>query len=194
MAKDDIDELLEMDGVNAPKTVPGTALSGSRPFVTPEEALMRRQNMSAALRDGASKDAIFATFTAKPFFMSEVAIIELMREVRAMWLEEDAENQEYERGAAIRRLKRHIGKAGDAGRWAAVAALEKVLADVNGTSVVVAPVNTDQRFQEGVLAVLGELAKDQTRLALEVAAQRRLVDASAVVVHGEEVQRVRRSG
>lgn len=184
MAEEDeteVDQLLNAEGPNAPQRVTGS-LTGPRPYVSPAEAQHRRQNMAAALIAGASKDSIFATFVDKPFYMSEQQIIDLMRQVRASWLEEDAENADYERSAASRRLKRHVQRAADAGRWAAVAALEKVLADVTGTAIPQTPTNTNQRLHDAVITVLGELALDPERLRQEIERQRRAIDTE-----GEEV-------
>lgn len=188
MAQDvdkEVRELLEAEGPNEPLRMPGNGLSGPRQPVSPALARQRRQAMAAAMVQGASRDAIMQAFTDPngAFKLSEQQVLELMVDVRHSWAEEDLENQSHLRAASTRRLLGHIRKAADAGRWAAVAALEKVHADVSGTSVPEPPADTDQRIQEAVIAVLEEISPDELRGL--ISRRRKVID-----VEGVEVARV----
>jgi hypothetical protein len=186
--EDKLKELLAEEGPNVPLGITGS-LTGPRPYVSPQQAANRRMAMASALMMGISRDKIMADFTQPPMSLSESTILDLMREVRARWLEEDAESESVERAAAKRRLTRWIGEAAKAGKWTAVAALEKVHADITGNSAPTPPADTDKRVFEGVLLVLGETTPEEFRR--EVERERLAIDTEGIEVEGT---RVRRSG
>lgn len=194
MDEDEFQALLQEQGPNQPLGITGS-LTGPRPHVSPEEAAKRRMLMSSAMMQGASRDQIIATFMKPPFALSESGVIELMREVRARWLEEDLENQSIERSAAKRRLNRWIAEAAKDRKWTAVAALEKVHADITGNSLPVPVADADQKTFQGVLLVLGEMRPEEFRQTVEK--QRLAIDRDhlAIDTQGVEVPTtVRRSG
>lgn len=161
---------------NVPLAIPGTGISGTRPLVNPQQARERRAAMSAAMMQGASRDAIMATFTTK-FNMSEDAVSALMREVSQVWAEEDADAVRTSRGAARRRIMGHIHSASKAGKWTAVASLEKVLSEVEGT---VAP---DAAAHGGDDAHIRMMEAVMTQLALTDPLQMRvLIDKERVLI------------
>lgn len=186
---DEVQQLLQAEGPNEPARLPDLGLSGPREHVSPAMARKRRQAMAVAMTAGAGRDAIFAVFTdpTGDFKMSEQQVVELQREVRLQWADEDRENQGTVRAATTRRLLRSIEKAGNAGRWAAVAALEKVLADVQGTSVPEPPVDVDQRLRAAVWAVLEDIPPEE----LDGLIARRALYLDA---EGEEVSSTRQLG
>jgi hypothetical protein len=166
----------EVDAILSDKTLPnepaklGGKYRGSQPYVDPAQARERRAAMSAALAQGASRDAIIATFTAK-YNMSESAIESLRKEVVQIWAEEDREQLSISRGAARRRLMGHIHSAAKDRRWTAVAALEKTLSDIEGT-VAPEPVNADDeddvtRTMKVVMEQLGAMDAAQVRILID---------------------------
>jgi len=171
MTPDEVNAALnDASAPNTPLPIPGTSFTGTRPLVNSQQARERRASMSAAMMQGASRDAIMATFTVK-FNMSEDAVAGLMREVAQVWAEEDADAVRTSRGAARRRIMGHIHSASKAGRWTAVASLEKVLSEVEGT---VAPEHADQggddqhiRMLEAVMAQMSLTDPMQMRILID---------------------------
>ncbi len=154
---------------NRPMALAGQATGSldSAP-VTTEAARERREAMSQALARGVSPDRIIQTFSKK-YGMGTAGVRTLMKEVRAMWDEEDAETMRYAKAAARRRILPVIAKATAEKRYAAVANLEKVLADVEGTALPEEEINqgVDARLTDAVIAVLGSEDEKTVRLMIE---------------------------
>ena len=167
MTDAELQEVLDDDSeANVPQRLPGH--QGSVPRLSPIETRERRALMTAALANGIARDAIIFQFTNK-YSMSERAVGDLMAEVRAMWDDEDAESARYARGAARRRIGGHLREASKDRKWTAVANLEKVLAEIEGTNVTdeEKPVDVDARLSEAILAVLGATDTKDVRIMIE---------------------------
>ena len=165
MTEAELQALDDPEAPNLPEAMPGH--QGSK-LVPEAERRQRREAMTAMLAQGVSRDAIFTTFMAR-FNMTEAAVKQLMTDVRAMWDDEDAEAARYAKGAARRRLHRHIQEAAKDRKWTAVANLEGVLADVEGTNVKDEdlPVDVDARLSEALLAVLNATDTKEVRVMIE---------------------------
>lgn len=167
----------DKDAPNEPLKLPG--LSGPRPNeLMLQQVSQRRAAMTQALAQGVSVEAIQTMFVNQ-FGMRREQVRDLQREVRAMWDDDDAEFARYAKGAARRRIYGHIRKASAAGKFTAVAAFEKVMADIEGTNVVQEekPTDVDARLTTAVLSVLGSLDTRAIRVIIEK--ERMVVELSA---------------
>ena len=167
MNTEELAELDDPDAPNVPAVLPDRGLRGPSPPVSVPEQRARRNAMSSALQQAPGSDAIVATF-AKQFGMTETATRMLMRETRAMWDDDDAESSRYKKAAQERRLLSHIGKASKAGKFTALANLEKVYSDVAGTNIHEEdqPIDVDTRLSDALLAELGGLDMKEVRILI----------------------------
>ena len=151
---------------NVPQVLPGH--QGSVERVPVEQARERRALMTAALANGISRDAIVQQFENK-YGMNPDSVGALMADVRAMWDDEDAEAARYAKGAARRRITGHIREASKDRKFTAVANLEKVLADVEGTNVNddELPADLNSRLSDAVLHILGAAETKDVRIMIE---------------------------
>lgn len=162
-------ELAELDdpaAPNVPARMPGH--QGPQAIVTVDVQRDRRAAMSSLMSQGVSTDGLLSAFSSN-FGMTESATRALITEVRAMWDDDDAEAARYARGAAKRRLHRHIQSASKDRKWTAVANLEGVLASVEGTDVQEEdkPIDTNARLTEALLGLLGETDTKDVRIMIE---------------------------
>ncbi len=162
--------LADTTSPNVPKAFPMQGTGGPKP-PPPTDATLRRNRaaMSAAMQVSASRDAIFATFTAPPYNLSEDQILRLRHDVERMWADEDADHKRLATGAQRRRLMRQIAEATKDRKWSAVAQLEKVAAEVDGTIAEDPAPNSDAdtRLTDAVLAALSAQNPQQLRLLVE---------------------------
>ena len=177
MTEEQLAELDDPDAPNVPAVLPGH--QGPQAIVPVGEQRARRNAMSTALQQAAGTDIILATF-AKQFGMTESATRTLIAEVRAMWDDDDAEGARYKKSAQERRLMQHIGKAAKAGKYTAVANLEKTYADVTGTNIHEddKPVDVDSRLTDALLSVLGVLDTKEVRIL--ISQQKTIIELSAL--------------
>ena len=104
-------------------------------------------------------------------FRSQQAVRSAIAKCKDGWAAQDAEQQPRLKGAATRRILDHVGKAKAQNRWAAVATLEHLLADIQGTR---APIRVEVDVTEAQRAALaGALANMPTERVLALAAARR---------------------
>lgn len=112
----------------------------------------------------------------------------LIDRVRQRWAEESRAERPHWKAQAIRRLYGHIAKARGEGQWNAVAAFERLLAEMQGTKEPVEiQLNVDATVTEAALHVVSRLTPE--RRAQIVAEQRRLRELAGRVVEtsGTEV-------
>lgn len=198
MTEREVDEVLERanSAANRPAKLHSPGTGGSKPKVSTEEARHRRQMMSSALAQGFPTDAIYTQFNHE-FGLSEEQTRRLMREVRAQWEAEDSEEARYAAAKQRRRLWDHIREARKAGKWAAVANLEKVLASVEGTDqpTETALAGDGARLSDAILAILGQTKEGDVRIMIErqilhiTGADPRVLAKTSTVIdaEGEEV-------
>lgn len=166
MTEAELAQLDDPDAPNEPAAMVGHRGAGA--LVPVAEQRERRATMSAALAAGASTDQLIASFS-KQYGMTEAATRTLLREVRAMWDDDDAEASKYERQAQKRRLLGHIQKASKAGKFTAVANLEKEYSAVAGTNRHEDddPVDVDSRLTDAILAEIGAMDTKQVRIMIQ---------------------------
>lgn len=155
-----------------------------RSAIVADRSVMRRQRdmVGDLVASGLSTTAI-QDVMAKPEqgALDESTVNLLVRQVRADWDEEDAERKLHYKSAAIRRLHKHIVKAQAAGAWPAVANLEKVLMQIQGTAEPLEmPMPVDSRLTEALLQVLGE--RDPRNVREMIEREKALSDHGAAVV------------
>lgn len=186
MRKSEIQDLLnDTSLLNEPATLAGGART---PTVSQDEARERRVMMSSALAQGLGQDQIIGLFAAK-YSMTETGVKALMREVRKQWKEEDAELAEHSRAAARRRIQTHISRAAAAGKWSAVASLESVLSEVEGT-VAPEPVgNSDDLLNRVSNALMAQMQlTDPATIRVMIDRERILIEKGGVVDQPTDVR------
>lgn len=122
------------------------------------------------------------------FSMPKSAVSKCVEQVHARWADEERSNRLHYKTQAMRRLYGHVAEARKDKNWAAVAQLERLLADIQGTKEPLeVQLNVDATISEAVLHVVANLSPER-RVAL-IEEQRRLralaartVDAEAVVM------------
>lgn len=176
MTEAELAKLDDPDAPNVPARMPEG--HGPRDVVPVEQQRERRAVTSGMLAQGAGADAIVTALGSK-YAMSPRQAQDLVTEVRAMWDDEDAEAARYARGAARRRLMQSIREANKDRKFTAVANLEKVLADVEGTNAKEEeqPIDVDSRLTE---AVLHQLQLEDTKgLRIIIESQRSIIELGA---------------
>lgn len=175
MTEAELSEYDDPTAPNVPARLPGH--QGPQAIVPVAEQRERRMFMSGMLSRGVSRDEIIKAFEAQ-FGMTESGIGNLMSEVRGLWEADDADELKYAKSAARRRIHRHIREAAKDRKFTAVANLEKVLSDVEGTTIVEEEktLDVDGRVSDAILAVLGSETARDVRIMIEK--ERMLIELS----------------
>jgi len=150
------------------------------------QARRRRKVIEQMLRTGYSDDEICeaaagATLpSGEPgLSMTRSEVREEMYRIYAQWASEDQERMPYSKSMAVRRLNVHIRKAAAAGKWTAVAAMEKVLGSIQGT--IEQPnqitIQTGDRFTEAAIKRLTGMDPAEYRQIIEE--QRRILNVTS---------------
>lgn len=172
---DEVNELLAIDGENKPDLAkkPGRGISAA-------EKRKRKIVLSRLLASGIPDEEIFEIMGADVnndgspgFKMSPHETSKAIDAVFASWGEEDATRNPHLKAAARRRIYRQIENAQASDSWTAVASLEKVLAQIEGTieeGQSRAP--AEIRIDNAVLFTLGEMEPAALR---EIIAEERLM-------------------
>jgi len=115
---------------------------------------------------------------AERFKMSRGAVAKYMDSLRSQWAEEERSSRLTNKTTAQRRLYQHIQKAKESENWAAVAALERLLSDIQGTKEALEiNLNVDATVTEATLHVVANLSPEQR--ANIIAEQRKLRELAA---------------
>ena len=170
-----MDTILEEDGANVPRRIPGTKAPGPIEKVPTDESRRRRIVLSRLLATGKPDDEIFQIMglTRMPdgtpgFGMSPNGVRKLISEVYATWGEEDSSRKPHLKSAARRRIYKHMEKAISDSQWSAVSNFEKTLARIEGTEEPLETHNTiDINITEAALLVLGEADPVAVRQLIE---------------------------
>lgn len=122
--------------------------------VPKSQRIKRRQLLSAMIANGATGEEIVHQMQIE-FGMTQRAIQKLMNEVVQSWADEEVERRPHWKRAAIKRMHGHIAAARAEKQWTAVASLERLLAQMQGTmEPVVLDVNVDATVRESVINVV----------------------------------------
>ena len=115
---------------------------------------------------------------AERFKMSRGAVAKYIDALRSQWAEEERSSRLTNKTTAQRRLYQHIQKAKDSENWAAVAALERLLSDIQGTKEAIEiHLNVDATVTEATLHVVANLSPEQRTNI--IAEQRKLRELAA---------------
>lgn len=157
--------------------------------VTPEQRRARLMAVEQMLTLGSTPAQMEAALKAQ-FNMGPGAVASYVARVRARWAAEGEQDRAQLKKAAVKRLQQHIRGAVAKGQFSAVAQLERLLADIQGTKEAVeVNLNVSTTVTEAVIGIVtGMTAEEQAALIEE---QRRLLQraegAPAVVIEAEGV-------
>lgn len=155
------------------------------PKVSREQKRERLEAIEQLMIRGIGMTSIEKTCRTQ-FGMSKALVTKYAAEIRDRWADEERASRPSNKATAQRRIYRHIEKARSAENWAAVAALERLLSDIQGTKEATeVHVNVDARVTEATLNVVANLTPEER--ARIVAEQRRLRELAAAAVNGDVV-------
>ena len=176
-----LDELARSSGPNYPATT-------QAPSLPPGEAAKRRSAMSKLLANGMDIGTIKRTMKNE-FGMSTDQAADLRKLTLIEWQEEQDEMRPHQKTMASRRLHGHIVAAAGKSQYQAVASLEKVLMDVQGTAEPVqVNVNVEHRLTGAVLSVLGQTDPGVVRELIHDQREYELLQAQPeLITQGEPV-------
>lgn len=162
---------------NHPKLKPGVSL----------ERLQRQLRVEKLLLDGHPEVRIHMAIVEVAGPVSLQTIKKDITAIRKRWLEEDVAHREYARSMSMRRLFDEIRYARKDGRWSAVASLERLLAQIQGT---LAPDNSSSKQDDDRATLLDYLMSiTDEDLDREVSKVRKLesLEPEIIDVEGEEL-------
>jgi hypothetical protein len=117
---------------------------------------------------------------ADRFGMNKGAVARYMSHLREQWADEERQSRPTNKATAQRRIYQHIQKAREADNWAAVASLERLLSDIQGTKEALeVNLNVDANVREATLHVIANLTPEKRAEIL--AEQRKLRELAAMV-------------
>lgn len=151
---------------------PATAAERRVTYVSPEQRRERESEIERLMIAGVSQSRTENAMRDR-HGMSRHAVQSAMRRVRQRWVEEERENRPSYKNTAMRRLLGSIAEARGAKNFAAVAQLERLLAEMQGTrEPIEMNVNVETTLPEAALQVAAQLTPE--RFDALVAEQRKL--------------------
>jgi hypothetical protein len=145
----------------ADKEQPDRSVGGRRRKVPKLERIERRKVISALMAAGVEEEVIKAE-TAKRFDMTGRATKMAMGLVIKAWAETDVEQRPHKRLMAEKRLQGHVAAARAAKAWGAVASLERLLAEIQGTRQPdEVHVTVEAEVRENVAVVVQQLTPER---------------------------------
>lgn len=174
---------------NATKFGAQSAIERRVRHVTPEQRRARLMAVEQMLTLGVTPQQMEATLKAQ-YDMGPAKVASYVGQVRARWAAEGEQDRAQLKKAAIRRIQQHIRGAVAKGQFSAVAQLERLLADIQGTKEAVeVNLNVSTTVTEAVIGIVtGMTAEEQAALIEE---QKRLLqraeNAPVVVIEAEGV-------
>ena len=112
--------------------------------------------------------------------MSSGAVRGVIERVRRRWAEEERESRLHYKEMAMRRLYGHIAEARKAANWPAVAQLERLLAEMQGTrEPMVVEVNASALLTESAAHVLSQMTPERRGALIAQQRELRALAASA---------------
>ena len=150
---------------------------GEYKHVSPQEALQRRQYMSAFMESWMPPEKIYVAMKQQ-FGMTEKAVQLLETEICKLWMEEDKRRHPYLKFKRIKQLERSIGLAEKSEAWPSVMKGSELLSKMEGTQ---APLAVDVhnsgevRHTHAIARFLDDLPQDELRAMIE-AERKRLGD------------------
>jgi hypothetical protein len=126
------------------------------------------------------------------FGMSDGAVHGVVERVRERWRREEADSRATYKATAMRRLYGHIAEARASKHWPAVAQLERLLAEMQGTrEPVEVAMNITATLGESAARVVAQLTPEKMAALIAEQRQLRALAAGRQVIEttGVEVQR-----
>lgn len=107
------------------------------------------------------------------FGMPAPSVKNYIARIRERWAEEERDSRPFYKQQSIRRIYGHISAARAEKNWSAIAQLEKLLADIQGTKEPIAvQIDVDATMKEAALHVIANLTPERRRAL--ITEQRRL--------------------
>ena len=173
-------------GANLAHLQPDSDDERGRVYVSPEERRERENVVEQLLIAGVNKNQI-AQELRRRFNTTPSATGTLIARVRKRWADEERENRPSYKAAAIRRITGHIAQARQSKNWAAVAQLERLMSEIQGTrEPIEVQMNVDVSLPEAAMRVVATLPPEKFQAM--IAEQRRLRALAPVATTGEEVK------
>lgn len=173
-----INELLDNSSAkNEPQKIEGLlGSSGPQKKISPQESRKRREACSQLLATGVSDDQIEAIM-GHNFDMTPEQTKKCINDVYQRWADEDGHRGKYQKQAARRRIYSSLKGAREDRKWQAVAQLERVLSEIEGTiEPVEINISSHVRVTGAVLNVLGGM--DEDRIRALITQERKLIELS----------------
>ena len=118
------------------------------------------------------------------FSMGKTAVNSYVMRIRTRWAEEERGNRPHYKAQAMRRLYGHVMEARKDKNWAAVAQLERLISDIQGTKEPVEiQLNVDATVSEAVIHVVANLSPERRKALIEE--QRRIRELAARTIDAE---------
>lgn len=151
---------------------------------TGAEIEQREQFVEQLLIAGVSAGRV-ERVAAEKFGVARTTIRGAIEKVRVRWAEEERGNRPHTKAQAQRRLLGHIAEAKRENQWSAIAQLERLLSEMQGTrEPVEINLNVDATVTEAAMHVVANLS--QEKIAQLVEKQRRLHALAARVEETDE--------
>lgn len=146
-------------------------------YVSPAERSQRMIAIEQMLVAAAPLSMIEAACKEK-FGMGRQAVATYIERVKGRWAQEAEQDRPQLKKLAVKRLHQHIRNAAAKGQFSAVAQLERLLSDIQGTKEAVeVNLNVNATIAEAVITVATSMT-DEEQAAL-IAEQRRLLQLAA---------------
>lgn len=137
----------------------------------------RRQVLEELLAEGLSRDEVLERASYLCDGVSASTLAADIKLIVQRWAEVDAASLPERRGAALSRLRDHVKRAREQGAWSGVAALERILRQIEGTL----PVGAGVSVNVGLQVNAGATAEDSFERALEGLDERERAECLAAV-------------
>lgn len=142
------------------------------PYVTPDMRRARLIAVEQMLVAGVPQAVLEATCKEK-FGMTRSAVDRYCGLVRERWAKESEQDRAQLKKMAVRRIQQHIRNATAKGQFSAVAQLERLLSDIQGTKEALeVNVNVTSTITEAVISVVSAMTPEEQHALIEE--QRRL--------------------
>ena len=177
-----------MDNSN-PTAAPSDPSERRRTYVSPEQRIEREAEVERLLVAGVGQRGIERTMHER-HGMTVSMVRSAASRVRKRWADEERDNRPSYKAAAMRRLMGHIAAARGKDNYAAIAQLERLLAEMQGTrEPEVVNLNVETSLPEAAMRVIAQLSPERFQaLVLEQRKLRELAAAKSVVETTGEVK------
>jgi hypothetical protein len=154
---------------------------GNRKVYTPTETREHEAFIENALQTAFAHGLIVRGLKQK-FGMGETRAKKLIHRVLDRWALDSEKNRSSNKASAERRILTDVREARAEKKWSAVASLESLLADIQGTRDPV-KIDVDVRVSETLVAMVADMSGERLRDLVEEAREQRAL-ASVAKRHG----------